>query len=202
MEFTPIKFSEQAVGRALARSKRNFTWEVGIEGVYHKIVLLCSYLTSRRQVNFDGVVMFNGIKEFRKDFIFSFGAARCDFRIEDRKEFIDLFIDDQSFSEALLSRPYEPNIPDFSQPSAPPKQLSEDDDWCPPLASNRRQAKTSLIVTRMMRDSFLDFDSDMPEPHRPKRAMTLQLTETSRKGVDLFGAEDEPDEPRQAADLI
>jgi hypothetical protein len=32
--------------------------------------------------------------------------------------------------------------------------------------------------------------------------MTLQLTETSRKGVDIFGAEDEPDEPRQAADLI
>jgi hypothetical protein len=199
MEFTPIKFAEEAVGRALARSKRQFAWEVGIEGVYHKVVLLCSYLTSRRQVTFDGVVMFNGIKEFRKDFVFYFGAARCDFRIEDRKEFIDLFIDDQSFSAALLSRPYEPNIPDFSQPSAAPIQLSEDDDWCPPLLSNRRQAKTSLIVTQMMRDSFLDIDLDIPEPQKSKRPMTLQLSETSRKGVDVFVAEDLLDEPE---DLI
>lgn len=202
MEFRPIKFTEEAVGRAFARSKRRFTWEIGIEGLFHRIVLFSSYMTSRRQVTFDGVVMFNGVKEFRKDFIFYFGAARCEFRIEDRKDFLDLFIDDQSFSAAMLSRPFVPDIPDFSQSFAGPRSPTDTDDWAPPLAGGRRKNQTSLIVTQMMRDSFLDID-DLPEekPRRPnKQPVFLQMTET--KGKDSYSTRDLLESPQQATELI
>mmetsp|Transcript_23462 Transcript_23462/g.41597 ORF Transcript_23462/g.41597 Transcript_23462/m.41597 type:complete len:205 (-) Transcript_23462:29-643(-) len=204
MEFRPIRFTEEAVGRALARTKRRFTWEIGIEGLYHKVMLFCSYLTSRRQVTFDGVVMFNGIKEFRKDFIFYFGAARCEFRIEDRKDFLDLFIDDQSFSAAMLARPYIPDIPDFSASFAGPRKTDEEDDWSPPKADGQKKGRSSVIVTQMMRDSFLDIEPHFHEPmsKHSRYPLSLQLSETSKRGVDVFSTQDLLDSPQQPRELI
>lgn len=142
------RYTQQSVGKRVAGTKVRYSWDFLVDRKPCQIVMMASYWSSKRILTFDGRLMFQGLKAFRRAFTYTFGAKGHLFRVEEANKSVEMFIDETPFT--LLS----------SQASDLHEEAEDlaDASWTPPLIEKRR-GRLEQILHLMLQPDFLEIDS-------------------------------------------
>jgi hypothetical protein len=119
--------------------------------------MVASYWSSKRVLNFDGKLMFQGLKPFRRIFTYTFGALGHTFRVEESSKVIELYVDESPFRAMTMKAA----LPQFLEP-----EVNREPEWTPPLIKERR-SRLDQILSLMLQPDFLEIDAPMPKSKRP-----------------------------------
>mmetsp|Transcript_7991 Transcript_7991/g.15699 ORF Transcript_7991/g.15699 Transcript_7991/m.15699 type:complete len:350 (-) Transcript_7991:8161-9210(-) len=153
MTVVALRYSEESVGKRVAGTKVRYSWDFSIDRIHCQVVMLASYWSSKRVLTFDGRLMFQGLKPFRRAFTYTFGAKGHLFRIEEDNKSVEIFVDDTPFK--LMALQASSILRDDDE-----AEQQEEAPWTPPLLEQRR-SRLDQILHLMLQPDFLEID-DMP----------------------------------------
>lgn len=171
MPVIALRYSEESVGKRVAGTKVKYTWDFSINSRHCQVVMYASYWSSKRVLTFDGRLMFQGLKPFRRMFTYTFGAKGHLFRVEEDAKTIEIFVDDTPFKLMALQASSTHDV-ENEELEAP---------WTPPLVMERR-GRLEQILHLMLQPDFLEIDA----PVKRNKKQTRQKLEDDYDGLDAY----------------
>ena len=133
--FNPINALIESTGAMINSSKKRFSWRFELDSSEHSVELECSFITNKRRVTFDGVLIYKGTKSIGKDFQYRFNHIKHILTVENHRTDANLLVDGFSFDEIYSRRMWDrtfikknnPNTIENIKEPKPAKVLSEEE---------------------------------------------------------------------------